>query len=237
MKPLAALALLLLATGPSLAGCTAQHGAPATSAKPVSSAPHILSAEGSSENTVTVPAGAKSAEIAVTCGSSDGAPVSISTDGQDQPRAATCRSTTRFRIAVDRAIHLSIEFDQGSGRSVAVVRFFAEPFVPDPKVATQCTGASAALSDTATAVNGYGSGDVDLAGWQKLMKSAGDKFDVVDRSGAVGSQLQALSDWYGGTDLTPAHPTSDEANEAMQIVNHLCLDNGTPLVILSQYGG
>jgi len=232
MKPLAALALLLL-----LAGCSAQPGTPSSSPKPVSSAPHILSAEGPSENTLTVPAGAKSAEIAVTCGSSDGTSVSITTGDQDQPRSATCRSTTRFRIAVHRVLHLSIDFDGGSGHSVAVVRFSADPFVPDPKVVEQCTGVSAALSDSVSAVNGYGNGDLDLAGWQKLMTSAGDKFNLVDRSGAVGAQIGALSDWYGGIYLTPTHPTSDEASQAIQIVNNLCLDNGSPLVIMSQYGG
>jgi hypothetical protein len=232
MKPIVALALLLL-----LAGCTAPQHSPAASAKPVSSAPHVFSATGPSQQTVTVPPGAKSAEISITCGSSDSGFVSVGVNDQDQTRDGRCPLTMRFRMAVGHTIDLSIGFGHGTGRSVTEVRFSAAPFVSDQKVADQCTGVSAAFSDMASAVNGYANGELDLAGWQKLMVSAGDKLKGVDDSGAVGTQLTALSDWYGGSELSPTHPSSDDANNASEIVNNLCLDNGTPLVISSQYGG
>lgn len=236
MKPLA-VALLVLLAGCSLAGCTAQPASPTPSTKPVSSAPHVYSAVGSSENTIAVPAGAKSAEIVVTCASDDNGFISIGVDNQDQTHVGRCPSTTRFRTAVHHTIDLSIDFNPGTGRWVAQVRFSAAPFVSDPTVAAQCTGMSDVFSDIASAVNGYPNGPLDLAGWQKLMTSAGDKLKVVDDSGAVGTQINALSDWYGGSEISPSHPASEASIEATEIVNHLCLDNGTPLYIVSQYGG
>jgi hypothetical protein len=232
MKPIAVFALLVL-----LAGCAPQHGSPAPSAAPVSSAPRVVSAVGSSDTKIPVPRGARSAEIAITCGSNDDGYVAVGVDNQDQTRDGRCPLTMRFRVAVERSIHLTIDFARGTGRSVTEVRFSAEPFTSDPKVAKQCTGLSSAFSDTASAVNGYMGGGLDLAGWQKLMASASGTLSILDRSGAIGTQLTALSDWYGGTAVTPAHPTNDEATEAFEIVSSICRDNGSPLVIVSQYGG
>jgi hypothetical protein len=232
MKPLAALALLLV-----LAGCSAQHGSPAPSAKPVSSAPHVYSATGPSENTIAVPSGAKSAEIVVTCGGSDGVVVSITVNAQDQPRSGRCPSTTRFHTPAHGTVELAVDFAGGTGRYVAEVRFSAEPLATDPKVATQCAGLSGAMSDIASADNGYPNGPLDLAGWQKLMTSAGDKLKAIDDSGSVGTQLKALSDWYGRSNPEPGQRANADTNGAREIVNNLCDDNGTPLVIASQYGG
>jgi hypothetical protein len=69
------------------------------------------------------------------------------------------------------------------------------------------------------------------------MASASEKLTAVSNSGALGTQLDALISWYGRSNPTPVEGTDAGANEAFEIVNGLCLDNGTPLAILSQYGG
>ena len=232
MRSIVALALLVV-----LAGCSAQQSPPAASTKPVSSAPHVFSATGPSQQTITVPVGAESAEISVTCGSSTDAHITVAVGTQEQPRNTRCPSTLRFRTATGGTLILNVDLTGGSGRYVGQVRFSAEPFATDPAVARQCTGVSGAFSDIASAQNGYPNGPLDLAGWRGLIASAGKKLTAVSKSGALGTQLDALTAWYGRSNPTPAEGTSSSANEAFEIVNGLCLDNGTPLAILSQYGG
>jgi hypothetical protein len=143
----------------------------------------------------------------------------------------------RFRTTAHAAMDISIDISGGTGRYVGQVRFSAEPFVSDRRTTRQCAGLSGVFSDIASAQNGYPNGPLDLAGWQKLMGSARDKLAAVDGSGAVGTQLAALTDWYGRSNPAPAQGTSADANQAYEIVHNLCLDNGTPIAILSQYGG
>ncbi|MEO6533466.1 MAG: hypothetical protein ABIO06_07810 [Pseudolysinimonas sp.] len=232
MKSVFAVAMLL-----ALAGCSAQHGQAATSPKPVSSAPHVFSGIGSSQNAVPVPAGANSADISITCGGQDGVVISVTVGVQDQPRSGRCPSTVELRSAAHGTLDVSVDFSGGAGRYVAQVRFSSQKFASDSRVAAQCTALSSAFSDTASARNGYPNGPLDLAGWQGLMASAGHKLKDVPDSGAIGTQLTTLTEWYGRTDLTPAEHESADVNGAFEIVNSLCLDNGTPLVISSQYGG
>jgi len=236
MKPVIALTMLF-----ALAGCSAAttptSASTAASSKPVPSSPHVFSATGPSHTALAVPAGAKSADISITCAGDDTTSISITVGTQDQPRSGRCPSSLRFRTAAHGTLELAVDFGSGTGRFVAQVRFSADAFTPDPRMAAQCTAASGAFSDVSSASNGYPNGTLDLAGWRALMASAGQKLTAIDDSGAVGTQLGALIDWYGGPDPTPARPTSAAAAQAFEIVNSLCLDNGTPLVILSQYGG
>lgn len=232
MKPLVALAVLV-----ALAGCAAQPTHTAASSAPLSTAPQFFSATGSAQKTLTVPAGANSADVTITCGSDDGGIITIAIGAQDQPRGGSCPSSTRFRTAAHGTLDLAVGFAGGSGRFVAQVRFSADPFAPDPRATSQCTALGSAFSDVTSAQNGYPRGPLDLAGWQKLMSSAGTKLSSIDGTGAIGTQVPTLTDWYGGSDPTPAAPSSAAATQAFEIVTSLCLDNGTPLVIVSQYGG
>ena len=184
-----------------------------------------------------MPPSAKSAEISVTCGSSTDAYLTVAVGAQDQPRSARCPSTLRFRSAAGGTLILNVDLAGGTGRYVGQVRFSTEPFASDSAMAEQCTGLSGVFSDIASADNGYPNGPLDLAGWHRLMSSASKKLAAVSGSGALGTQLDALTAWYGRSDLTPGTPTTASASEAFEVVNGLCLDNGTPLVILSQYGG
>lgn len=172
----------------------------------------------------------------MTCGSSANDSLTVAVGAEEQPRGIRCPATLRFRTAVGRTLILNIDLSGGAGRYVGQVRFSAEPFASDPTTTAQCHALSGAFSDIASAQNGYPNGPLDLSGWQDLMVSVGGKLKAVDDSGEIGTQLPALVDWYGRSDPTPANP-SDAAVAASGIVHQLCLDNGTPLVIASQFGG
>jgi hypothetical protein len=112
------------------------------------------------------------------------------------------------------------------------------PSQPDTRVTRQCAEIGDAYSDITSAENGYPD-DIDEGGWDALIASAATTLESVDQSGAVGAQVNAMLTWWASA--PPPGPSVDPAAarqaEAFRIANQLCRENGSPLVLVSTYGG
>ncbi len=157
--------------------------------------------------------------------------MSLTVDNEAEPRNVTCG--TPRTMTVPSGQRLDLRFDPvGDTTYSATIRFSKAAFRSDTSLAAQCEALGTALSDLATADNGLQESAITLSQAQGLMAHAAQGLQGSSTSGAVGRELGALRTWLA------ANPTADPRTEPVpHTSNEACVDNESPIAVVSQYGG
>ncbi len=204
-----------------LAGCssTAATSTPSRSSTPITV---------TGSTTLTPPKGTRSAEVKVTC---HGTYLTLTVGAELEPRAVSCETDRTMTVPAGGALALSFDAQTGTTFS-ATVRFSPSAFRSDPTLTSQCTAATTALSDILTADNGLSQGAIDSTQAQTLTAQAAQALEGASASGVAGQELAVLRTW-----LT-ANPTADPRTAPTpKTMNTLCVDNESPMLLTSSYGG
>jgi hypothetical protein len=182
--------------------------------------------------TLDSPKGSKSAELRVVC---TGAGVALTVGNEEDSRFARCGTPRTMRVPVGP--RLALNFDMQPGTTfTATVLFSRTPFRSDVKLAKQCQAASAALSAIVSADNGLGEGAITQEQAEGFMAQALAALQDASNAGVVGQELAALRTWLMN------NPTSDPQavpglGTGSGTINQLCVDNESPVIIVSTYSG
>ncbi|HEU0205073.1 MAG TPA: hypothetical protein VFQ74_00045 [Pseudolysinimonas sp.] len=130
---------------------------------------------------------------------------------------------------------LVLEFDAQAGTTfTAKVLFSHASFHADAELAKQCTAASTALSDLADASNGLAESAISQQQAEGLMAQASVALQPASSAGVVGRQLEALRAWLINN---PQADPRTAPGLGTGTITDLCVDNESPLIIVSSYGG
>lgn len=205
----------------TLAGCSTPAPTPSPTPKAITL---------TQSATLDSPKGSKSAELRVVC---EGASVALTVGNEEDPRDIKCGTPRIMTVPVGQ--QLALKFDPQSGTTfTATVRFSRAAFHQDAQLATQCAAASTALSHIVTADNGLGEGAISREQAEALMGQALAALQLVSTDGVAGQQVAALRTWLTN------NPTSDPRAApglSSNTINELCVDNESPVIIVSGYGG
>ncbi|MCP2030331.1 hypothetical protein L1277_000395 [Okibacterium sp. HSC-33S16] len=247
-------AVTVLSTGVLLAvvGCTAQKGssnaeplAPAAAAA-VDSATDpawpVIGFGGSgvlSESTA-VPKGANSLIITVVC--TDGGFL-ISTGGDmSKDRRGGCGGAQTYTFSVTNSADLVVTTTMFKEDATFALtgEFSRDKTEPDVDTASDCEVISAIHSAVYNAKEGFKIGDIDGGDWLTVLAETRADLEKLgtNPSGLIGQQVMVLTEA-----LAADHATPDSLAESKQfvttsdLIGQACDANGTPLIIMAEYGG
>lgn len=233
----------------AVTGCTAQKSSsnaepPAAAAAESATDPSwpVVSFGGSGElsESVAVPKGANSLIITIVC--TDGVFL-ISTGGDmSRDRRGSCGGAQTYAIAVTHSADLIVSATMFNEDATFALtgEFSRAKTEPDASTASDCEVFSTIQSAVFNAKEGFKVGDVDGEDWVTVL--AGTRADLEklgkNPSGLIGQQVPALTEALAGDHAIPDSLAESKAFiTGADLIGQACDANGTPLIILAEYGG
>jgi hypothetical protein len=220
-----------------VAACTAAPPPPEEPAEPF--VPTYLTGIGSQETSLDVPDGAGSLHVRLACTYPASYYVSGGGDlGED--RSGPCGAMTEIVLPVHDRNTMKVSITVTPESEIAAeLMFTADEPIVDARVTADCEAIGDYLSATQNAEQGYGLGELDLAGWRAGIDEARAALAGMDPSPLIEPSVEVLAahlDTVTAPGMVfPAPPP--EVARAHDLVGQVCSANGHALTIEADYGG
>lgn len=237
----------------AVTGCTAQKSS--SNAEPPAAAAAAATAENATDPSwpiigfggsgtlsegVSVPKGANSLIITFVC--TDGMSL-ISTGGDmSMDRRGGCGGAQTYAVSVTGRADLVVTATLFSEDATFALtgEFSRDEAVSNASTASDCEVISAIQSDVSNAKDGFKVGDIDGDDWATVLAETRTDLEKVskDPRGLIGQQVPALTQALEGDYAIPDSLfESKPFMTATDLIGQACDANGTPLVIMAEYGG
>ncbi len=187
-----------------------------------------------------MPKGAHSLIITFVC--TDGVFL-ISTGGDmSRDRRGGCGGAQTYAIPVTHTANLIVSATMFNEDATFALtgEFSRAKTEPDASTASDCEAFSAIQSAVFNAKEGFTVGDVDGEDWVTVLAETRSDLEKLSKnpSGLIGQQVPALTEAMAGDHAIPdSLAESKPFVTATDLIGQACDANGTPLIVIAQYGG